>query len=761
MKKNIIILILIGTAFPKVLSAQGIPVSIMDQNTGEPVGDVMVLLSFPASTKSKTFISDKNGFISILDQPPFEIHLTHLNYHDHTHHIKDPMVLNIKLIPKIIALDETVVTGQYQPQPSSNSVYSVKTINGATIKNMGAIQLTDVLSKQLNIRISPDVAIGSSSMTMQGIPGNNVKILVDGVPLINRNGNGNDADLGQINVANIERIEVVEGPMAINYGANALAGVVNIITKKAEKDALRIGLTFQGESIDNDYGVEDGVSNFNISSGFSLPKSFLLSVNGGTTRFGGFQGNKTGREFLWNPKDQYFYDANLSYATDNLTITYKFDDFNEKIVDPDSLRQEVHQATGAVRPFGVDAEFKSKRITHQLQSKGKLSKFNRFDLVLSYSDFNRKKRTYKNYLDTSEEIDFTANGSSDTTRYSAFVVRGNFQNINSDKFINYQIGFESNIESTEGGRIKDGEVRSMEDIAAFLSFEIKPIDKLKIRPGLRWSYNSTFKGGLVASLNLKYTANDALSFNAAYGQGFRTPSLRELFFEFIDASHNIIGNENLTPEFSDHYNIGATHKWSKKTIGLKSNLTFFYNDITDLISFGFDADDPTFATFINVGRLQTMGGNLNETFTWSNLNIGLGFGVIGRKTLRTVSTIPDNFLFSPEASADINYLENKSKINMSLFYKYNGATQRYTLNDDQEVVIGTIEGFSLLDLTLSKAIVKNTSLILGVKNLFNTTTINNSLAGGGGPHEGGASGINIGYGRSYFFKLAYTINSTK
>lgn len=748
---------LVFLTFSSILSAQNV-IKITNQKTGQLIEGVMAQVVYP-SGETEVFISNKSGVINIATNPPYLVKLSHLSYHDFSQQVEDNTNLFFELSPKSIVLDDIVVTGQYQPQSANNSVYSVKTISETSIKNQGAVQLTDVLSRQLNIRVLPDLAIGSSSMSLQGIPGKNVKILVDGVPLVNRNGNGNDTDLSQINMANVERIEIVEGPMAVNYGANALAGVVNIITKKPEEHALKLGVELQGESIDNAYSLNNGNTNFNITSGFSLPKSLLLSVNGGVNRFAGYKGAETGRKFEWNPKDQFFYDASLAYKNEQLSINYKFDSFNEKIDDLDSTKYETHQATGATRPFGIDKEYKSNRIGHQLQSDFVISESNHLNLVISYANFLRKKRTFKNYLDNSEEIDFTSTGSTDTTQYNAFVARGTFQNTNPNKVYNFQTGFDINLETTSGGRIKNKEVQSMNDYAVFASIELKPFEKLKVRPGVRWSYNSSFNSSLTPSLNAKYLVNKHLSFGAAYGRGYRAPNLRELYFEFIDSNHNIIGNENLTPEYSNHFDFNATHKWNKSTIGLKSNLSAFYNDITDLIGLGYDADDPTYATFFNLGNLKTLGGNLNETFMWGHLTIGLGVGIIGKKEQDDETTIPAKFFFSPETSIDLSYIERTSQINISLFYKYNGATSRYYLNSDQELLIGTLASYSLLDLTLNRKLFKNTAITVGAKNLLDVKTLNNSTATTGGVHSGGST-INIGYGRSYFVKLSFNLNTT-
>src|SRR5690606_37254026 len=74
-----------------------------------------------------------------------------------------------------------------------------------------------------------DPVLGTG-MALQGLGGENVKILVDGIPVIGRQ-NGN-IDLGQLPLENIQRIEMIEGPLSVLYGTNALAGTINLITRK-------------------------------------------------------------------------------------------------------------------------------------------------------------------------------------------------------------------------------------------------------------------------------------------------------------------------------------------------------------------------------------------------------------------------------------------------------------------------------------------------------------------------------------------------
>mgnify|MGYP006265328017 FL=1 len=148
-------------------------------------------------------------------------------------------------------------------------VNKIKVIDREKIEAIGAVNLRDVLSNENNIRISQDNVLGSF-MSLQGISGQNVKILIDGVPIIGRlNGS---VDLSQINLNDIERIEIVEGPLSVNYGTDALAGTINLISKKKTSDGFSVNLNSYYESIgqynfDGTISYKQNNNQFNFSAG--------------------------------------------------------------------------------------------------------------------------------------------------------------------------------------------------------------------------------------------------------------------------------------------------------------------------------------------------------------------------------------------------------------------------------------------------------------------------------------------------------------
>ena len=127
-------------------------------------------------------------------------------------------------------LDEVVFTGQFKPQSLKQSLYKVRVINSERIRMRGATDVAGVLNNEVGIRFNTDNILGETDVNIMGMSGQNVKILLDGVPLVDRG--STKQSLSQIDINTIERIEIVEAPMSVVYGTDALAGVINLITKK-------------------------------------------------------------------------------------------------------------------------------------------------------------------------------------------------------------------------------------------------------------------------------------------------------------------------------------------------------------------------------------------------------------------------------------------------------------------------------------------------------------------------------------------------
>lgn len=176
----------------------------------------------------------------------------------------DSKVINKQQQDTTHYLQELVVTGQYEPQSLKNSVYNVRVIDAKRIKLRSATELKTLLATELGLRFSNDPATGISDLQLMGMDGAGLKVMLDGVPMMDR-GTSKES-LGQIDVNTIERIEIVEGPMSVVYGSDAMAGVINVITKKGTESKLSVTARLQEESAGKEYSAFDkkGTHNGNL-----------------------------------------------------------------------------------------------------------------------------------------------------------------------------------------------------------------------------------------------------------------------------------------------------------------------------------------------------------------------------------------------------------------------------------------------------------------------------------------------------------------
>jgi outer membrane receptor for ferrienterochelin and colicins len=750
------ITILFFTIF-SLLSVKAQSIRFLDLLTKEPIAGVAVNL---ASVNDKTRfsgISNTNGEVQPLISFPILIRTSHLGYES----IQDTLqsgVRDVLLVPKVKNLDDVIVTGQFNPQSASNSVFRVQTIDSEEFARRGAFTLQEVLTNQLNIRISQDLSIGSASINLQGISGQNVKILVDGVPLVNRSGNGNGADLGQINLENIARIEIVEGPMAVSFGANALAGVINLITKKNFKHKTEINAAVQTETAGPEYGVDAGrhVQQIGVNHRLNESWSFLLSAQ--HNDFQGFRGGAGARQHEWNPKVQLMGNGLLRYQTDNHNIHYRVDVLDELIEDFGGA-QNNFLPSGENQPFAVDETYESKRLSHQIQAEGSLPFLNRYTAFASFSDFQRQKRRFTKDLGTDAENNTTGEGDQDLSTYRVWEFGGTGFLSAGDK-ADFQLGYQVSLETVGGGRILDKE-QSIEEYAIYGSAELRPMNKTTLRPGIRYTINSAFGHQLIPSLQLKYDFTEASQLRLSYGKGFRSPSVREMYFEFVDSNHRVFGNPNLTPEKSNHLSLNATSNYRMAAQDIQLDFTVFYNTIQDQISLGQNINDITSTSYLNIERFRTLGFTLTQKATIGNFSGNLGFSYIGRfNQIAAEDEGLTSFFYSPELNANLAYTFPKSGMSINAFYKYTGVLESYftEMNDqnNQEISIGKVSDFHWLDVTLVQPIKESFEFVFGVRNVLNVTNINNSGAGGGA-HAAGAF-LPISYGRSYFLRVNYNLN---
>lgn len=651
------------------------------------------------------------------------------------------------------SLEQVVITGQYQPQSAKNSVYQVRVITKEKIQRQGAVKLQDVLNNELNIRFSQDLSTGGSDITMLGMKGQNVKILIDGLPMVGRQGTSNEININQIDINSIERIEIVEGPMSVVYGADALAGVINIITKKGTVPALSLTLRVHEETAGKEYGIKQGIHNQYAAVSWKNKK---WEVGGafGRNYFGGWKDTAVDRELVWHKKDQLIANGYLGYRTAKFNIRYRIDGLDEIITNPGNF---INPQQSAGHVLAYDQEYLTQRVMQQIQASYYLSNNVNFQLQSSYSDYGRQVFSTTVSQNTGDVRLDMGPGKQAASNFTGFTLRGT-GTIKFSSIVSLQPGIDVNLDRGDGERLKAGS-NAVDDYAFFISTEITPTSKINIRPGLRFIKNSVYDAPpVIPSINTRFVISSKLDLRLAYARGFRSPSLRELYFNFFDANHQLLGNPDLQAETS--HSITGSLTWKKIKPGsavYSTVLGGFYNAVKNLIDYAITAADPNIFVLTNVSDSKTAGVNLTTTAKYNNWDVSAGGSYTG--FYNDYSEADDALpvlQWSPEATASLGYLFTKAGLTANLFYKFTGRRPYYAINSLQEIVLTEQHGYHMADLTMTKKLFGYIQFNAGIRNLFDVDRISSSVTSSGVHTAGGTR--NLATGRSFFAGITFNWN---
>jgi outer membrane receptor for ferrienterochelin and colicins len=669
-------------------------------------------------------------------------------------------VPEIRLIENVSQLSDVVVTGQYKPQSIQNSVFKVRSITAERIAGKGAGTLLEVLNTELGIRFSNDLTTGETDIELMGMSGQNVKVLIDGVPLIDRG--SIKQSLSQIDINTIERVEIVEGPMSVIYGTDALAGVVNLITKKAgksEKTKMSATVRIQEETVGGEYDPFTDKGKHYESIGLSFLHRKGWHASAGLTRndFGGWKGSYTGRAGEWKPKDQWISNGTLGFRGEKINAWYRLDYLNETIFGYGDVNAANNTAT--------DKNFVTDRFTHQAQSEWELSEKWSMNTSVSWQNYERRTQTTTIDLTTGDRRLTTGEGEQDVSKFRTLFLR-NTMLWTISPTVSLQPGVEYRNDQASGQRI-EGEP-AISDYSVFASSEIRLFGWLDVRPGLRFSKNSTYDAPpVIPSLNTKISLNQDLDLRLSYARGFRAPALRELYFWFFDASHSIKGNQDLEAEHSDSYTGSFTWRMiHDKTLRITSSVSGFYNRFDKLITTAESADEEGVFTYVNIDQFKTTGGTFENVLSTENLKVTIGLSYIGRyneysdQSEYEAENLP-SFVWSTEINSGVVWRFPKLGTELNFYYKYTGTRPTYELAETDNGELAVYEAktgdFHWSDLTVTKKIKSMYSVTGGIKNIFDVTRLDNTSLSTGAHSSGGP--VPLSYGRSFFIGLAIHLST--
>lgn len=533
------------------------------------------------------------------------------------------------------SLQEVVVTGTGTSHALKDAPVHTEVITQKMISTYGASSIEDLLSA---LTSSFDFAKSDmgSGMQMNGLGNNYILVLIDGRRLHGDVGGENDLSL--IDPQNIEKIEIVRGASSALYGSDAIAGVINIITKKHEGGLIAENTTRIGSygDIRQHNGIGVTIGKVTSYTGFQLQHS------------DGWQNTSVEDEAQTE-----FLITDSRNKTVNRHTNWQV---SEKLTWDVSHRLQVY-ADGSIywkriyRPCGKYASTDVK--TYDLEyhngsiAAGGKYKLSGKDYLQLDIDWNR--HAYYHYFTAITQTDGYYQGEyrndipyfpgqkqlqSDQQRAMA-TLKGVFT-LPYDNTLS--AGLEWRYDYLKSETRVDGKAVDDNTAAAYVQDEFTLLDPLTITAGARLTHNESFGARLTPKVSAMLRLGDA-RLRATWSQGFKTPTTKELYYHYVrymSGTYLYLGNSNLKPQTSNYFSLNAEYTIGKVNIAV----TGYYNNVKDMINLVVIPSSEAPAEYIveyqpvkvkqyrNLESAKTWGADVNIRYTGKHITAGAGYSYL-------------------------------------------------------------------------------------------------------------------------------------
>lgn len=482
-------------------------------------------------------------------------------------------------------LEHTVtVTADRLRTPERETASSLTVITREELKTAGIHTVVEALRESAGLNVVQNGPPGSAaSVFIRGADSAQTKIMLDGVEMNDPITPSRSFDFSHLLVENIERIEIIRGPQSPLYGSDAMAGVINIISRESPGEP-KFRLAFQGGS----YGTASGHAEA-AGGGETIQYSFGTSYY----RTEGF--SAAGAQYPGNQeKDGY---CNFSLFG---KLSFQLRDNLEWRVSARGIkaRTDLDNMGGA---YGDDPNHDSKYDSYILHT----------GLRALFADNRWESRVDLSYVDSSRRYhnpEDEANLFSEESEYFSDMVKFNWQNnifIHSASTLTLGLeylrekGRSSYSSSSAWGDYQDTFPETAADhVGVFIQDRISADGRFFFSIGGRWDHHSRAGSALTWRLAPSFLIPETgTRLKATAGTGFKAPSLYQLFAPA--AFWGPVGNLSLKPERSFGWDAGFEQEFSGRTVVF--GITYFSNRYRNLIDF-----DHT-QGYINVGEASSRG----------------------------------------------------------------------------------------------------------------------------------------------------------
>ena len=638
-----------------------------------------------------------------------------------------------------LGINEVVVTGSRTARPIKMSPVTTQVLGGKALVDAGYSNLQQALQQEtpgLNIQ---KVGFGNE-ISMQGLDARHVLFLMDGERMTGDM--AGNLDYERFNLHAIDRVEIVKGASSTLYGSRAAGAVINLITKKTDKP------------LSIDAGIRYGQMN-ERNYKHPQPKDFLYMFEQNADRpnlqswvSAGFKAGKfTSQTDVWYSESDAFY----MYQAENDKKVYT------KEANP-FLPHDIIVVSNAVRPpTGIEGKEHitvSQKLYYNPNPNlsvlvyGSSFFMNTYDLIQDMTFSQARDWTAGTKVTYHVKDWFSVTGSLHADFYDRFkrheridkrqkdyessiyqprlTVTSNYFNGHSLILGMEHTSDELTSDRFSGNANHDLKTRALKETEYFLQDEWTINPRWMISVGIRTNFSKAFGFMGMPKVAAKYSPDKHWSLRANYSMGYRSPSIKELFFNWDHLGMFMIrGNENMRPEKNNYFSLGAEYSNDRLFVSGTAYGNYFRDKIEGVwriydMQYNFE--------YTNLSQQRLLG--LEVLARWSvldclTLNGTYSFVDVSKnKGIQVNTTSPH----AATASMDYKYMKKNYRLNAVFSASYMGGKKfdvqdRVFVKEENKSYDAyfrcDLPQYVLCNLSVSQTFWNKVKLTLGMDNLFN------------------------------------------
>ncbi|MFA6357219.1 MAG: TonB-dependent receptor [Candidatus Omnitrophota bacterium] len=537
---------------------------------------------------------------------------------------------------------------------TKTETYQAEIGSSTTVITADDIKKTGKRTVEAVLRDVPGLAVmqsgtlgGQTSVYLRGAKPGQTLVMIDGVEVNDSISVDRSFDFAHLIVDNIERIEIVRGPQSTLYGSDAMAGVINIITKRGTGEPKLEGY-FEGGSHNTfreNFGLSGiAVDKFDYSFSATRLDSESISDAAGGSENDPYHNLTLSSRMGYKILDNAEVSLTARYTDAKKSIDTSSNNYPYALID---MQNYTSWSKDLATKFSFD---------HSINS------WWAHTLSFSYHDIRRKdKKEWDSvnldnvndwYKGDNKKVEWQHNFS--PVKWNILTAGLEYEN---------ETGSSYYYSDTYGPWVDKQDRKSVDNMGYYLQDQLKVWDKLFITPGIRIDDHELFGTKTTYKISTAYLIpQTGTRLKANWGTGFKAPSIYQLYSNY--------GNPSLKPDESRSYDFGFEQSFLKDKLSF--DLTYFHNDFKNMVDFDLDPASPTYYKYINIGKATTKGFEFgtkflpidtltlaaNYTYTYTE-NKETGQQLLRRP--KSQVNFDANWVFLPNANLDFgaNYLGSR------------------------------------------------------------------------------------------------------